>query len=307
MRPIAVLGLAVSLSCGQSIGASAPPSPRDASADVGAPSALHGTPCGALECRRYATPLEAFLDAIASDPLVVGIGEAHAPRGATADSSAKRFADSILPSFAGRASDLLVELMMPPAGCVDATAEVRREQKVVTARESEHNQDDYVAMGAKARGLGIVPDMLRPSCDDMDGVRDAGGGAIAASLALIARLTRLQAERMVDRDARSDADRGKRVLVYGGMLHNDLAPAPDAAEWSYAPALSAHVQGRFVAIDLVVPEFIGDDDTWRALPWWPQYDRRTMGDQVTLFRTGDRSYVLVFRADANPVAPRGNL
>jgi hypothetical protein len=247
--------------------------------------------------------LDAFLDAVGPDPLVVGVGEAHAPKGATVPSSAKRFADDLLPALSGRASDLLVELMMPPAACVDATAEVRHAQQPVTSRESEHNQDDYVAMGARARGLGIVPDMLRPSCADMDAVRAAGDGAVAASLDLIARLTRTQAERLVDRDARSDADRGKIVIVYGGMLHNDLAPSPEAAAWSYAPAVAAHVQRRFVSIDLVVPEFIGDDDTWRALPWRSRYDRAEMGSKATLLKTGERSYVLVFAASEPAAVP----
>jgi hypothetical protein len=188
--------------------------------------------------------------------------------------------------------------MMPPSGCVDATAEVREKQKPVAEKQAEHAQNDYVAMGNKAKAAGIVPDLLRPSCADMDAVRGAGDGAIAASLELIAKLTRLQARKLVDRDIRSDADAGKAVLIYGGLLHNDLAPPPDQAAWSYAPELDAYVQHRFVAVDLIVPEFIGDDATWRALPWTAHYDRAAMGAKTTLFRTGERSFVLVFAAGA---------
>ena len=293
-RPL--LLLVAALSCGK---APAKPTPSGAAAAAGASaSPTRGTPCGPLDCRQYTTPLDAFLDALSPfDPLVVGVGEAHAPQGATVATAASRFTAAILPALAGRASDLLVELMMPPAGCVDAAAQVRQEQKVVTARESDHNQNDYVAMGEKARALGIVPDLLRPSCADMDGVRAAPGeAAIGASLELIARLTIAQSERLVDRDARSDADRGKIVVVYGGMLHNDLAPPAASAAWSYAPAVDAHVHGRFVAVDLVVPEFIGDDDSWRSFAWWPHYDRARMGARATLFRTGDRSFVIVLPA-----------
>jgi hypothetical protein len=303
MRRGALIVLAVALSglsCGKPAGTSVGPSVAASGSETpAAVPSLHGTPCGALDCRQYAAPVDAFLDAVGPDPLVVGVGEAHAPKGASVPSSAKRFADALLPALAGRASDLLVELMMPPAGCVEAAAQVRQEQKAVTSRESEKNQDDYVAMGEKARSMGVVPDMLRPTCADMDAVRDAGDSAIAASLDLIARLTRSQATRLVDRDARSDADRGKMVLVYGGMLHNDLAPPPEAAEWSYAPAIDTHVRGRFVAVDLVVPEFIGDDDTWRSLPWWQHYDKAKMGAKATLFRTGERSYVVVFPVSAS--------
>jgi len=47
-----------------------------------------------------------------------------------------------------------------------------------------------------------------------------------------------------------------------------------------------------------VPEFIGDDPAWRALPWWPYYDRGRLGAKTTLFRLGDRAFVLVFPKSA---------
>ncbi len=238
--------------------------------------------------------------ALAGDARVVAIGEAHAPRGSTAQSAAKRFTESLLPLLAGRASDLLVELMMPPEGCAGATAEVRQKQAPATTQQAPTNQNEYVMMGERARALGIVPDMLRPSCADMDRVRDAGDGAIEASLDMIAHLSTAQAERLLDRDARSDADRAKAVVVYGGMLHNDLDPPPDQRKWSYAVALDAKTGGKLVAIDLVVPEFISDDATWRVLPWVSRYDRARLGGKTTLFHVGERSFVLVFPAERNP-------
>ncbi len=268
-----------------------------------------GVPCGALECTQYDSPREAFLQALAraGAPLVLGVGEVHAPKGATVPSAAARFTGDLLPTLAGRASDLLLELMMPPSGCASAVAEVRRDQEPVTSRHAETAPDEYVVMGQRAHALGIVPDTLRPTCADMDAIegRDAGeqdaarageggGSIIEASLATIARLSRAQAARLVDRDALSDADSGKIVVLYGGALHNDLSPSPEAARWSYAPELDAHVHGRFAAIDLVVPEFIGLDETWARLPWWPHYDRTRLGRKATLFRTGPQSFVLVF-------------
>jgi len=277
--------------------ASATPSPApSSSAGHDLHLALRGTPCGPLDCAQYDSPREAFADVLRLDPLVLGIGEAHAPKGATAPSAARRFTGELLPLLAGRASDLIVELMMPPRGCVDAAAEVRHEQQPVTSRQAPTDQGEYVSMGERARALGIVPDMLRPSCADLDAVRTSGDDAIGASLSLIARLSDAQAERLVDRDARSDADRGKIVVLYGGMLHDDLRPPPGRADWSYAPRLDAHVGGRLVALDLVVPEYIGDDATWRALPWWSSYDRARLGGKTTLFRVGERSFVLVFPA-----------
>jgi hypothetical protein len=239
---------------------------------------------------------------MAEEPAALGIGEAHAPRGATAPSAAYRFTHDLLPLLEGRASDLLVELMMPPRGCADAAAEVREKQAPATSRQAETNQSEYVTMGERARALGIVPDMLRPTCADLDGVRRAGADPIGASLELVARLSTIQTERLIDRDGNSDADRGKMVVVYGGLLHNDLSPRGDAARWSYAPDVAAYTAGRFVAVNLVVPEFIGDDESWRSFAWWPHYDRQKLGRKATLFRTADRSFVIVFPESAADAA-----
>ncbi|HEY5242663.1 MAG TPA: hypothetical protein VIJ22_14385, partial [Polyangiaceae bacterium] len=106
----------------------APPAPATSASIAATPVASAaalggGTPCGELSCTQFDSPRDAMRAALAGDARVVAIGEAHAPKGATATSAAKRFTDELLPLFAGRASDLLVELMMPPKGCADAAAE----------------------------------------------------------------------------------------------------------------------------------------------------------------------------------------
>jgi hypothetical protein len=259
------------------------------------PAAQAAGPTGVpVACAQFDSPEDAMKAALAGDPRVIAVGEAHAPKGATATSAAKRFTEDLLPLLKGRASDLLVELMMPPKGCADAAAEVRQKQAPATSQQAPTNQNEYVAMGDRAHALGIVPDMLRPTCADMDGVRDAGDSAIEASLEMIARLSTAQAGKLIDRDALSDADRGKAVVVYGGMLHNDLDPPPERAKWSYATALDAKTGGKLVAVDLVVPEFIVDDATWRGFPWFARYDRARLGAKTTLFRVSEKSFVLVF-------------
>src|SRR5580704_6090969 len=107
MRAIArtaLATLAAALSCSKPSGTT-PTSSSPAAPALADP--LHGAPCGALDCRRYPSPVEAFLDAVGPDPLVVAVGESHAPKGAAVSSSARRFAEDILPALAGRASDLL--------------------------------------------------------------------------------------------------------------------------------------------------------------------------------------------------------
>jgi hypothetical protein len=256
---------------------------------------LHGTACASatsapagasdgIECAEYGSALEAFEDAltVAGAPRVLGLGEVHAPAGATVPSAAKRFTTDLLPALAGRASDLLLELMMPPHGCEDAVAEVRRDQAPVTEQHAATDQDEYVAMGNRARALGVVPDMLRPTCADMDAIKHAGDDLIDVSLTTIARLAREQAARLVDRDTLSDADRDKMVVLYGGSLHNDPAPPPEAARWSYAAALSDQVHGHYAAIDLIVPEFVGQGSVWEKLPWWPRFEEERRASAAAL-------------------------
>ena len=227
--------LAATLASG--CGHRAVPPPGASGADAAGVSLLPraGTPCGPLDCRQYDSLEEAFESALEGRPRLVAVGEAHAQKGTTVPSAARRFTERVLPRLAGRASDLLVELMNPPAGCAKTTDVVRKQQAVVTRDQAPTDQGEYVAMGERARQLGIVPDLLRPSCADLDAVKAAGDDAIVASLALIARLTRTQAEKLLDRDARTPADADRFVVTYGGAIHNDPEPPPERADWSFGP------------------------------------------------------------------------
>lgn len=232
---------------------------------------------------------DAFDIVLKEDPAVLAIGEAHAQRGARAASSAKRFTDELLPLLAGRASDLLVELMMPPTGCVKQSEKMRKTQAPVTSQQAETNQNEYVVMGDAARKLGIVPDLLRPSCEDLASINDAGADAIDRSLQTIARLTTAQGTKMIARAGR------KMVVTYGGALHNDATPPPERAAWAYGPALSQQVAGRYVELDLYVPDFITDEPTWKKQPWFAQWEAHRASGKALVIKVAPKSYVMVLR------------
>jgi hypothetical protein len=239
--------------------------------------------------REFDRDEDAFDAILKDDPAVLAIGEAHAQRGATAASSTKRFTDELLPMLAGRTSDLLVELMMPPKGCAKQTETMRSVQKPVVTQQAETNQNEYVAMGEAARKLGIVPDLLRPTCDDLASINDAGDDAIERSLETIARLTTSQATKMIERRG------AKTVVTYGGALHNDASPPAERAQWSYGPALSKQVAGHYVELDLYVPDFITDDETWRKQPWYAAYQKHKSSNKPLLFTLAPKSYVIVLK------------
>jgi hypothetical protein len=244
--------------------------------------------CGPLDCRLYPTAKDALDDALASSPTIVAFGEAHAPKGASVPSSAKRFTGELLTMFKGRASDLLVEAMMPPEGCEKKVADVRSAHAPVHAQQAPTDQSEYLEMGNAARALGIVPDLLRPSCDDLAAINDAGADAVEATLETIRRLVVLQVSRLL---ARADH---RMVIVYGGPLHNDLVPPPERAAWSYAPELASKVGEKLVAIDLFVPELVTDDASWKAFAWFPYFHKGEHPSDATMFRPRDATFVVLF-------------
>jgi hypothetical protein len=289
-RPIVPLlaALALALAC-----KGKPVQPAPGPSAVVAPSPIV-TGCGALGCKQYESPDLAFEEAIRGDARVVSIGEAHAPKGARVPSSARRFTDLFLPLLKGRASDLVVELMMPPPGCAARVSEVKKVQAPVTTHQAPEDQGEYVAMGEAARKLGIVPDLLRPTCADLDAIQDAGDDAIDVSLRTIEKLTREKVQKLIERDAHTPGDEGKIVVTYGGAIHNDRDPPAERRVWSFGPALDHATGGRYVEIDLYVPEFIDGSDAWSRLEWFSHYERAKLGERTTMFRPHDRTFVIVF-------------
>jgi hypothetical protein len=287
---------------------SAEPSASAAQAPLAGPSASAERPtevdsCGGLACRTYPTAAAAFEAILAAEkPLVLAIGEAHAQKGATVDSSTKRFTDELLPVVQGKASDLVVEAMMPPQGCKPQVEQVREKQKVATAPQAQTNQSEYLVLGTEARKHGIVPDLLRPSCADLDAIEKAGDDAIGASLATIARLTVAQVDKLLARNEKLQQD--KVVIAYGGALHNDLAPGKGREDWSYAARLVDRTKGRFVEVDLFVPDFIRDDETWRKFEWRAHYDPSAHPDKAVVYHPRDHGYVVILpHKEAAPAPP----
>lgn len=298
---VGMIALIAAASCEKNEPTKSPPSasasvaPASSSAAPVVAALPHGaTACGDLGCLRFEKLDEAFATVLDEQPLILAVGEAHAPKGAAVASSTKRFTDDVLPILAGRTSDLLVELMQPPSGCQKTTTTVKQAQTVVTQKQSENDQNEYVTLGTKAKGVGIVPDLLRPTCDDLANVADSGE-PIAQSLALIRRLTVNKVKALVDRDRKSDADVNKIVVSYGGALHNDLSPSPALADYAFGKELAAYVGGKYAEVDFFVPEFVVENDNWKKLEWyeaWKKIDSAGVRG-VLMFRPREHGYVIV--------------
>ena len=278
---------------------SAAPATSAAPGDIPLPAGA--APCGSgragPSCVRFASNEDAFRWVLAHDPAILAIGEAHAQKGTEKITSAtKRFTDSMVPLLEGRASDLLVEAWAGDPKCQKQVAQVATAQKPVQQAQAQSNPNEYVSLGTRAKELGVQPHLLRPTCDDYANLADAGDDVVSQSLGLIKRLTQSDATALYRRN--EAAKNGKAVVTYGGAMHNDLAPDEGLRQFSFGPELQATTGGRYVELDLIVPEYVKKTDTWEKLPWFAAFQADAASgsprDKPTLYRLGDRSFVLIF-------------
>ena len=257
--------------------------------------------CGSLTCEIFPSPVAAFKHVVETEkPLVLALGESHAQKGAPdVRSTTVRFTEELLPSLEGKASSLVLELWVADGKCNKATEKkVAEQQKEVTKTQAEGNTNEFVKLGEKSKSLGIVPFILRPSCDEYETIKKAGDNAVLEMLAMITRNMKAKVESLFKETEKKSP--GKMVVTYGGAMHNDVAPVAGREAWSYAADLDRVAGGRYVELDLVVPEYIKDSDSWRKLPWFSAYDGARFGSAVVLMKVAPKSYVMVFARSATP-------
>jgi len=269
-----------------------------AGADAGVPLPLNAVACGTAgpACFRFASNADAFRWVLAHQPVILAIGEAHAQKGSEGVASAtKRFTESMAPLLENRASDLLVEAWAGDPKCQKEVKQVATAQKPVQQAQAQSNGNEYLTLGSRAKALGVTPHLLRPTCDDYANLADAGADVITASLGLIKRLTQSDATTLWKRN--EAAKTGKVVVTYGGAMHNDLAPSDSLRQYSFGPELSTATEGRYVELDLIVPEYVKATEAWEKLPWFAAFMAdKTPREKPTLYRLADHSFVLVFAA-----------
>lgn len=278
--------------------ASAPPSSAVVPAVTTPARASVCTPSDGPTCFRFDAVEDAFRWVLASEPLVLAIGEAHAQRGTeNIASSTKRFTESFLPMLAPRSSDVVVELWAPNPTCMKAVKQIESAQKPVTEVQAETNQNEYLTLGTRAKSLGMTPWLLRPTCDDFSMLADAGADGIGAMLGLVKRLTQAKVSQLYERNRARSGDQAKMIVAYGGALHNDRFPSEATREYSFGPELDQLTDGRYVELDLIVPEYVKKTPVWEKLPWYAAFEAdRSSGpvDKATVYVVRERSFVLLF-------------
>ncbi len=251
--------------------------------------------CGSFRCRRFETATTAVQSILDEDkPLILGMGESHAQKNdPKVPSTTARFTDELLPLFKDRATSMVLELWIADGSCGKKTEQkVAEQQKAVTKNQAEENPNEFLKLGNKSKELGITPFILRPTCAEVETIKNAGDDAPLKMLDMITASMKTKVGKQWAETSRKFP--GKMVLTYGGAMHNDKQPKAGREQWSFAAELDALSKERYVELDLIVPEFIKDNPSWRALPWFTVYDPAEYGDAVLVVEVAPRSYALIF-------------
>lgn len=230
---------------------------------------------------------------VPADARVVGFGELHARIDrASVPSALSRFT-AALPAFGDRISDLVVETWIVDPKCgkkaVETTAKVEREVK-----RPETTKNEVALLADAAKLAKIQAHAMTLGCKDYDAL---GAGDPVVMLGLTTReLQRIAISAVKHRD--KDAAHRPWIALYGGALHNDRFPADGTAEWSYAANVDAVTRGKYVEVDLIVPEFAEADATSQAQPWFPL--AQAAADKPLVFARGERSFVVILPRTTRP-------
>jgi len=292
-RPELVLGL-IALAC-SSEPSSRPSTPAQQHSRDAAPSLIDAGPSS-----RFFPDLGAAVEFVLAEetPRIVGFGEVHqlvATQGTR--SSLSRFTADVLPVLVARgASNLVLETWVERPSCGAVQQKVDTEIRQETQRP-EATQSELVVLLEAVDRAGLGRHGMSMSCDEYSALLgDAGTVDYGRLLSLITEKLR---DKAVEVAGKAPAD--SIVFLYGGSLHNDRAPNEGVQQWSYVPAVEAAVGGRFVEIDILVPELIAGDSILAKEPWFGLARSADLDRGVLLVRRGERSYVLLARRGvANP-------
>ena len=289
----AVIALASLLALGGEAAVAAP-----ADADVAPP-----TP----RVRAIASAADAIRALVAGRPRVVAFGEYHQTEGtAHIPSALRRFIDELWPALAPATAELVVETWISQGHCGPQEQAAVSAVGKVTERPAQ-TESEVVTLIRRAKEAGARPQILELTCADYAAIRPDGGELDAERLLqmtgdklrarIVAALGRLERQRPA-------ATARTLVVVYGGALHNDLYPRAELAPFTFGRAVRDQVGGRYLEIDLYVPEYIEHDARLRAQPWFPAYQRLAQQSRPVLVERAPDSFIVIF-PKTTPAAPAG--
>jgi hypothetical protein len=257
-----------------------------------------GAADGGVLISTWPTPARAWAAIDVTHTDVLAVGEYHetndAPR---VPSALKRFTRTLLPALVASGHtprSVIAETWMVSGRCGEVEQAATTAVEKTTGRPAT-TEDEVTSLLDHTYALGAKNHILVIGCDDYRSmVDDAGALDADASLRLVRR--KVEAKVLELRDADEGGVDGKLLLLYGGAVHNDLAPAPTWAPYSFGPTLVEATSGRYTEVDLLVPEYVEDDDDLRREPFFAPAMALAKRGLTVLIRPRPNVYLLLFAA-----------
>jgi hypothetical protein len=239
----------------------------------------------------FAHSSEALMSLLVQHPRVIAFGEFHQTKDtARARSAIAHFSDELLGLLPPRTSDLIVETWVTEGHCG------KQEEAVVAqvaegTKRPESTETEVVTLLRRAKLAGLQPHVLTLTCAEYAGLQSPTGELDYVKL--LATVTELLTRKIDAVLATRAASPNRTIAVYGGALHNDLFPRKELAAYTFGARYQRKLHGKYLELDLYVPEYIDADPELTAQPWYPLY-QKLPPTQTTLIRRGPASYILVF-------------
>ncbi len=265
---------------------------------VGLVGLAFGASPAPASARYFDSASAAVLSLVQKKPRVVAFGEYHQVKGRSAAPSAlKHFSDEILDALAPRSAELIAETWLPQGRC-GKTEEVAVAKVEETIKRPEATESELVTMIKRAKAGGVQPRILNLSCAEYEQIQPKDGPTDYVALL---RIITEQLKKNIDAARQRIAKAGKpaadkMVLVYGGALHNDLFPQQELETFSFAKTVQKETGGRYVEVDLYVPEYIESDEKLRAEAWFVAWQRAepAHAQQIAVISRSPSSHIVIF-------------
>jgi hypothetical protein len=254
-------------------------------------------------CESFKSPRAAFEKVLETNPLALAIGEYHEVQGAPKVKSAiGRFTSDLLPLLKGKAGAMIAETWMLNGKCGETEKQAAKEVQKTTKRPKE-TEDEVTTMLGRSYALGLKNHILILTCDDYRSMLDEKGELDGEkSLLLVKRKVEEKALEVQEKEEAAIEGKGMLVL-YGGALHNDLEPTERWAPYSFGPALDRELEHRYVELDLLVPEYVTDDEDLLKEPWFKAAMARAKRGETVLVSPKPGIRYLLFPTSKKPRSP----
>lgn len=232
----------------------------------------------------------AFAQILRDQPRVLGVGELHVrtDRGPM-QSALARFTVEAMPALGPQVSDLVIETWVVDPACKSGGEATQRVESAMKRPESTKTEIGGLIGIIKQNG--IKAHVMRLTCDDLSTVAPPAGVDAEKLLDVVTReLGRVSRSAVRYRDERAESR--PLIVVYGGALHNDLYPYKSTRQWSYAPALDEATGGRFVEVDLYLPELVEGQALYQAESWYPLL-AKAPPDKIMLIERAPHSWLAI--------------